>query len=43
VSTKDAIRAVLTPPLAVPSTGQGAALALPASDLDALVAYLRSF
>ena len=43
VSTKDAIRAVLTPPLAVPGTGHGAALALPASDLDALVAYLRSF
>jgi hypothetical protein len=43
VSTKDAIRAVLTPPLAVPGTGHGAALGLSASDLDALVAYIRSF
>jgi hypothetical protein len=43
VSTKDAIRAVLTAPLAVPGTGHGAALGLPADDLDALVAYLRSF
>ena len=42
VGTKDAMRAVLTPPLAVPGTGHGAALGLPASDLDALIAYLRS-
>jgi DNA-binding beta-propeller fold protein YncE len=43
LATKDAIRAVLTPPLAVPGSGHGAALALPADDLDALIAYLRSF
>jgi len=36
------MRAVLTPPLATAGTGHGAALGLPASDLDALVAYLRS-
>src|SRR5439155_25651894 len=42
VATKDAMRAVLTPPLATAGTGHGAALGLPASDLDALVAYLRS-
>jgi DNA-binding beta-propeller fold protein YncE len=42
VGTKDAMRAVLTAPLAVPGTGHGAALGLPASDLDALIAYLRS-
>jgi len=42
VGTKDAMRAVLTPPLAIAGTGHGAALGLPASDLDALVAYLRS-
>lgn len=42
VTTKDAMRAVLTAPLAMPGTGHGAALALSASDLDALIAYLRS-
>ncbi len=42
VGTKDAMRAVLTPPLAIAGTGHGAALGLPASDLDALIAYLRS-
>jgi hypothetical protein len=42
VSTKDALRALLTAPLAVPGTGHGAALGIPASDLDALIAYLRS-
>jgi hypothetical protein len=42
VTTKDALRAVLTPPLAVPGTGHGAALGLSASDLDALIAYVRS-
>lgn len=42
VTTKDALRAVLTAPLAVPGTGHGAALALSASDLDALIAYIRS-
>jgi hypothetical protein len=42
VANKDAMRAVLTPPLAVPGTGHGAAIALPPSDLDALIAYLRS-
>ena len=42
VSTKDALRAVLTPPLAVPGTGHGAALGLSASELDALIAYIRS-
>jgi hypothetical protein len=36
------MRAVLTPPLAMPGTGHGAALSLSASDLDALIAYLRS-
>jgi hypothetical protein len=42
VSTKDAMRAVLTPPLAMPGSAHGAALGLSASDLDALIAYLRS-
>ncbi len=42
VTAKDAMRAVLTAPLAVPGTGHGAALGLSASDLDALIAYLRS-
>ena len=42
VTTKDAMRAVLTPPLAVPGTGHGAALGLSASELDALIAYIRS-
>ena len=42
VATKDPMRAVLTAPLAVQGTGHGAALGLPASDLDALIAYLRS-
>ena len=42
VRTKDALRAVLTPPLAVPGTGHGAALGLTPGDLDALIAYLRS-
>jgi hypothetical protein len=42
VATKDAMRAVLTPPLAVPGTGHGAALGLSPGDLDALIAYLRS-
>lgn len=42
VTTKDAIRAVLTAPLAVPGTGHGAALGLTPSDLNALIAYIRS-
>jgi len=42
VTTKDAIRAVLTPPLAVAGTGHGAALGLSAGDLNALIAYIRS-
>jgi DNA-binding beta-propeller fold protein YncE len=42
VTTKQAMRAVLTAPLAVPGSGHGAALALSASDLDALIAYIRS-
>jgi hypothetical protein len=42
ISTKDAMRAVLTAPLAMPGTGHGAALSLSPSDLDALIAYLRS-
>lgn len=42
LTTKDAMRAVLTPPLAVPGTGHGAALGLSPTDLDALIAYMRS-
>lgn len=42
VTTKDALRAVLTAPLAVPGSGHGAALSLSPSDLDALIAYIRS-
>jgi DNA-binding beta-propeller fold protein YncE len=42
VTTKDAIRAVLTPPLAVPFTGHGTALGLTPTELNALIAYLRS-
>jgi YVTN family beta-propeller protein len=42
VTTKDAIRAVLTSPLAVPGTGHGAALGLSPTDLNALIAYIRS-
>jgi hypothetical protein len=42
VTTKDAMRAVLTPPLAVPGSGHGAALGLSPSDLNALIAYIRS-
>jgi YVTN family beta-propeller protein len=42
VTTKDAIRAVLTAPLAVPGSGHGAALGLSPSDLNALIAYIRS-
>jgi hypothetical protein len=42
VTTKDALRAVLTAPLAVPGSGHGAALGLSPADLDALVAYIRS-
>ncbi len=42
VTTKDAIRAVLTPPLAVPGSAHGAALDLSASELNDLIAYLRS-
>lgn len=42
VTTKDAMRALLTPPLAVPGSGHGAALGLSASDLNALMAYMRS-
>jgi DNA-binding beta-propeller fold protein YncE len=42
VATKDAMRAVLTPPLAVPGTGHGTALGLSATDLNDLIAYLRS-
>jgi DNA-binding beta-propeller fold protein YncE len=42
VATKDVLRAVLTPPLAVPGTGHGTALGLSPSDLNALIAYIRS-
>jgi DNA-binding beta-propeller fold protein YncE len=42
LTTKDALRAVLTPPLAVPGTGHGTALGLTSDDLNALIAYLRS-
>ena len=42
VSTKDALRAVLTPPLAVTGTGHGGALGLSADDLNAVIAYIRS-
>jgi YVTN family beta-propeller protein len=42
VSTKDALRATLTAPLAVPGSGHGAALALTAQELNDLIAYLRS-
>lgn len=42
VSTKDALRAVLTAPLAVPGTGHGSVLSLSPSDLNALIAYIRS-
>jgi hypothetical protein len=42
LSTKDAMRALLTAPLAVPGTGHGAALSLAPGDLDDLIAYLRS-
>ena len=42
VTTKDPIRALLTPPLAVPGTGHGTALALSVDDLNALIAYIRS-
>jgi hypothetical protein len=42
VTTKDAMRAVLTAPLALPGTGHGAALGLSPQDLNALIAYLRS-
>jgi hypothetical protein len=42
VATKDAIRALLTAPLAVPGSGHGAALGLSANDLNALIAYIRS-
>src|SRR5262249_25649393 len=41
-TAKDALRAVLTAPLAVPGTGHGAALGLSATDLNALIAYVRS-
>jgi DNA-binding beta-propeller fold protein YncE len=42
VGTKDAMRALLTAPLAVPASGHGAALGLSATDLNDLIAYLRS-
>lgn len=42
VSTKDALRAVLTAPLAVAGSGHGPALGLSPSDLNALIAYIRS-
>jgi len=42
VSTKDALRAMLTAPLAVAGTGHGAALGLDAQELADLMAYLRS-
>ena len=42
VTTKDALRAVLTAPLAMPGSGHGAALSLSPSDRDALIAYIRS-
>jgi hypothetical protein len=43
LTSKDAFREMLTPPLAVAGSGHGTAIGLPASDLDALIAYLRSF
>lgn len=42
VSTKDALRATLTAPLAVSGTGHGAALGLDPQELNDLIAYLRS-
>ena len=36
------MRALLTPPLPGPGTGHGVALGLFASDLDALIVYVRS-
>jgi hypothetical protein len=42
LSTKDALRAVLTPPLAVSGYGHGAALGLSPTELNDLIAYLRS-
>ena len=42
VSTKDALRAALSAPLAVAGTGHGAALGLDPQELDDLIAYLRS-
>ncbi len=42
VSTKDALRAALSAPLAVAGTGHGAALGLNPEELDDLIAYLRS-
>ena len=42
ISTKDAMRALLTTPLAVPGSGHGAALGLSPTDLNDLIAYLRS-
>jgi len=42
VTTKDAIRAVLTAPLAVPGFGHGEALDLTPTELNDLIAYLRS-
>jgi DNA-binding beta-propeller fold protein YncE len=42
VTTKDALRAALTAPLALPGTGHGAALGLSPADLNALIAYIRS-
>jgi DNA-binding beta-propeller fold protein YncE len=42
LSTKDALRATLTAPLAVSGTGHGSALSLTPQQLDDLIAYLRS-
>lgn len=42
VDSKDALRALLTPPLAVSGTGHGSALGLTPTELNNLMAYLRS-
>jgi hypothetical protein len=42
IDTKDALRAMLTTPLAVPGSGHGSALTLTPQELNDLMAYLRS-
>jgi hypothetical protein len=43
LTSKDALRQMLPPPLAVAGSGHGTAIGLSSSELDALIAYLRSF